>query len=465
MDGVEIEDADDAAQGADDDAPCFSLQVLAGVPVTDTMQIIVALGAASLVALLDSGSTHNFISEAVAQRTGLPLHQRPRLTALVANGERVTRVGVICDALLTVKGAPFPANLFVMPLARYDVVLCTRWLGALGPIVWDIRRVTFHLHGRPICWTCVSASGPTTISATMASEPLLDALLDSFSTIFTEPTGLPLQRAHDHCITLKPGAQPVAVRPYRYPAAHKDELERQCATMIEQGIVRRSDSPFSSPVLLVKKAEGSWRFCVDYRALNTLTVKDAFPIPVGDELLDELHGARYFSKLDLRSGYHQVLMWPEDVHKTTFRTHDGLYEFLQDMGGSPSSPPRRARRAASPPPLHQAHKVCVRRLPWPRDLGSERGHGPGQGTDHHRLASPSFGLGGAGSPGMRGPLGACLVVWGAGRISNLGGLRRLSRPTPGVPARGQAGLRGGERCHVWPALRQATARPGCAACA
>ncbi|XP_066361073.1 uncharacterized protein [Miscanthus floridulus] len=232
LDGA-VEDAEDLSESsesavADKESPLFSLHTIAGVRFTDTMQLGVDLGGTPLIVLLDSGSTHNFIFESAAQRTGLPLQRRPCLTATVVNDERVSCVGVIRRAAVTIHGDLFHADLFVMPLTGYDMVLGTQWLAALGPVLWDFgaRTMTFQWQGQSVCWQGVPGPEATTVRTTTTTTTLLDELLASFDDIFAEPHGLPPIRSWDHGITLVPGSQPVMVRPYRYPATHKDKLER-----------------------------------------------------------------------------------------------------------------------------------------------------------------------------------------------------------------------------------------------
>lgn len=124
--------------------------------------------------------------------------------------------------------------------------------------------------------------------------PFLVDFVKKHEKILADPVGLPPPRGHEHVIRVKEGSNPVGVRPYRYPQCQKDEIESMIQEMLNAGIIKPSTSPFSSPVLLVRKKDGSWRFCDDYRALNKETVPNKYPIPVIDELLDELHGQGFF---------------------------------------------------------------------------------------------------------------------------------------------------------------------------
>jgi len=146
-------------------------------------------------------------------------------------------------------------------------------------------------------------------------SPDLQKVLDNHSKVFETPKGLPPIHDHDHVINLIPRSVPPNIRRYKYPYVQKSEIECMVAEMLEVGIIKPSQSSFYVPVVLVHKKHGSWRMCPDYRELNKLTIKDKFPIPIIDELLDELHGSIYFTKQDLRSGYHHIRMKTKTFQK------------------------------------------------------------------------------------------------------------------------------------------------------
>ncbi|MCO5571109.1 hypothetical protein L7F22_024841 [Adiantum nelumboides] len=170
------------------------------------------------------------------------------------------------------------------------------------------------------------------------------AVLDSFNKTLTLeiredlPGQLPPERPEDHNIDLIPGSAAPNKPPYRVSAAQQEEIMMQVNELLQKGHIQPSSSPFCSPVLLVHKKDGYWHMCIDYRALNKITAKNKFPIPRIDDVLVRLQGASFFSRIDLKSGYHQIRVNPADVPRTAFRTTFGLYEFLVMPFGLTNAP-------------------------------------------------------------------------------------------------------------------------------
>ncbi|XP_066389781.1 uncharacterized protein [Miscanthus floridulus] len=232
----EPDDADDAPAtpsadtSFDPDKPLISLSAITGIRTADTMQLCVRVGEHELTALLDSGSTHNFISGAAARRAELQFHDSGGAHVVVANGDRVMCRGLARDVDLRTGGETFKVDCYSIPLDSYDMVLGVTWLRTLGPILWDFNNLcmAFTYQGRRVLCRGVgspSAAFPPTggllaargLSAKGTEPAPLECLLDSYADVFVAPTGLPPARACDHRIHLKPSTEPVAVRPYRYP--------------------------------------------------------------------------------------------------------------------------------------------------------------------------------------------------------------------------------------------------------
>ena len=160
-----------------------------------------------------------------------------------------------------------------------------------------------------------------------------------FSDVFLEDLpGIPLDREIEFQIKLTPGTEPISKAPYRMAPLELKELKVQMEELVSKGFVRSSTSPWGAPVLFVKKRDGCLRLCIDYRELNKVTIRNQYPLPRIDDLFDQLQGARVFSKIDLRSGYHQLKIWSEDVPKTSFRIRYGHYEFLVMPFGLTNAP-------------------------------------------------------------------------------------------------------------------------------
>jgi len=299
------------------------------------------------------------VSSTLAEKLQVNRRGIPPLQVKVANGGRMNCSQELVNCEWWTQGYQFHTDFKVLPLGSYDIILGYDWLTQHSPtkVHWSDQTMSFERAGkkvnlkgvRPDVTKCSQVSHEqmqfllqnSRVSRVvqlclmkpdrLAEESTLPGqavdLLEKYQILFEEPTELPPPRQFDHAIPLLPGAKPVNLRPYRYNPAQKDEVERQIKQMLEQGIIRFSTSPYSSPVILVLKKDLTWRFCVDFRQLNAITVKNRYPLPVIDELLDELAGACLFTSLDLRAGYHQIRMRPEDEHKTAFKTHNGHFEF------------------------------------------------------------------------------------------------------------------------------------------
>ena len=282
-------------------------------------------------ALFDSGASHSFISVAFAGVLGLEYENLGQALAVSVPVGGTCNLSLVCRSVrIDISGRRLIADLIIMPLVRFDVILGMDWLSRYravidcfsrrvilltknGPIVYQASQFAIRpspvlrslLGGRRRLETYGSLFAMDGEVETGVRHPGL--VVEEFPDVFPdELPGLPPDREIEFCIDLVPGAQPVSITPYRMAPAELVELRKQLDELLEKGYIRSSTSPWGAPVLFAKKADGSLRLCVDYRKLNQLTIKNKYPLPRIDDLFDQLGGSCYFSKIDLRFGYHQL---------------------------------------------------------------------------------------------------------------------------------------------------------------
>lgn len=351
----------------DEQLMLISMQAVRGKSTAATFTMWVEIGGKKGLALVDSGSTNTFMDLSFATTTKCTIARNDLQTVHIAGGGKLQTGAHIPSANYSIQGHEFSNSFKLLPLKGYEIILGCDWLLEHSPISLDFderlmtinwkREKTITLQDK----TFAKGIPPISLHKLIASknkitegyflfpkakdktetapiENSVKEVLQEFQDVFETPTELPPQRGFDHAIPLKTGSEPPALRPYRVPHHQKEEMEKQIKQLLDASIIRPSDSPYAAPALLVKKKDGTWRLCTDFRKLNDQTIKNKFPIPIIEDLLDELHGAKYFTKIDLRSGYYQIRMKKEDIPKTAFTTFLGHFEYLVMPFGLTNAP-------------------------------------------------------------------------------------------------------------------------------
>lgn len=313
---------------------------------------------------LDTAATATFISKGLASKFGTPKKiPMKKTTVLLPSGQTLESHEAL---LLPMKMRNYSQDLAVrvLDMTGYDVILGLDWLinskatidflrgvlhiplhGAVHKIkcsskIYDLDPLHDSSPGNPLeLFTLMDDIEEETLCAIVrdnadddmptSHHPALQALLDRYSDRFKSelPPELP-KRAHVEHIIDTGDAKPVNTMYYRLTPEQIQEQKRQITLLLEKGLIRPSSSPWGSPVLFVPKPGGKWRMCVDYRALNKVTLKNKYPLPRIEDCLDAFKGAKIFSKIDLTSGFWQILVRSMDIPKTAFNTRNGKYEFL-----------------------------------------------------------------------------------------------------------------------------------------
>ncbi|GKB98892.1 putative reverse transcriptase domain-containing protein [Tanacetum coccineum] len=302
--------------------------------------------------LYDSGAIVSFVSFEFSKNLSTPPSKLPfPLEVKIAGNEIVVVSKVYRDVEIEIEDSVFRIDLIPIILGALDIVIGMDWLDRYNANILCSQKLVrvVNLLGREIIIYGDKRKGKFKLCSMMKARKYLSRGCQAYMAhvidtnfvldVFLEDlSGISPERQVEFRIDLIPGATPIAKTPYRLAPSEMKELMSQLQELLDKGFIRPSSSPWGAPILFVKKKDGSMRMCIDYRELNKVTVKNVYPLPRIDDLFDQLQGARWFSKIDLRSGYHQLKVQEEDIPKTAFRTRYGHYEFVVMPFGLTNAP-------------------------------------------------------------------------------------------------------------------------------